>query len=474
MGLNDSAFPAAKAESRFWPDEFLTSLAKTSLGRSLWSTPYESYQAGEEIFAAALGKAKKVTLSFSRHSAEDAAKAILPSPVIASLMALWPKDLKIVEIGEDLAPTDLRDRGELLARLALSRAEPDPALLKLAAGDFPPESLWRSLKSRSLPRDSPRLSKDDVANFLASQKAFVDGPILSSRDLAEYLACSVRFWLSRVLRLSPPMEALEEWPYWEKYSIVKSVLAEFYQPFSLSSPPKNLASLASEENLARIFREIADERAKIVALGRAPLYEREILELRNKLLGWRKRRDPLKENPHILALNWRFGPFPDDKANKVAPGPPAFVGEGKDRCYFTGLIPRVDEIDGEIVLRDFVLKISQKFENPKTPQEEFTFEDYRKIVALAPRRELLIGQLAAASRFKKPTKAVLESLDPIDANPELVIALDPNKFGEFLAKAFAKFKRAEEMPPLTCEGCSYVVFCPVKDKESLSLENDDE
>ncbi|MDR0549747.1 MAG: PD-(D/E)XK nuclease family protein [Deltaproteobacteria bacterium] len=493
MGLNESLFPAAKAESRWWPDEFMKSLGQTALNRSLWSTPFETYQMGEEILATALGQAKKVTLSYSEFAVEGENKLLLPSSAIMSLLALWPpkdnknkdpdkaaldpakasqaqgqdkkdkeaKDKKSIDGPKILATpkvlglTDLRDYNEFLVYLASLDQEPDPRLLDLLPFDYRTK-IWPALKERSQPLTTPILTAETVANWLNRQPRMADGPLLNYRDLLAYQNCSLSFWLANIARLSPPPEPTEEWPYYYRYGLLKSTIAEFYRP--LLNPAINRP--LDESTFEAIFTEKVSQMAKSAPLGREPFYKRTLNKLKNDLRVWLTR-SLAKPIPLIWALNWRFGPVYSETNEKPLPGAPVALGKGPNRFYLPGQVPLIEIESETYVVYDYHFGKPQKSLNPSPPLT--TVEDFLKKASpmiYAP----LLFQLAVSQNLGKKTLAKVSFVSSLSTDPlETTLATDPEVFAKAMEQIYADFLQGLEKSPdksEKCGDCAFFAICP--------------
>ncbi|MDR1607611.1 MAG: PD-(D/E)XK nuclease family protein [Deltaproteobacteria bacterium] len=481
MGLNDSVFPMARAEGRWWPDEFLKSLAATSLGRSLWTGPQESYQQGEEMFAAALAQAKKVVLSYALYSDDDCQKPQPPSAVITAVEALWPeKSVKHQKASSSPDLTDLRDQGEfttyLVAEAVQSQKEPAENLQQLLPA-IDPKAYWGSLKERraklwakkaeatgeAIEADKPKGFQLDplvIEKWIATLPRETDGPNLSLNPLTDYATCSRLFWLKRILRLSPPAQPLDVWSSLSQGNLIHGVFNEFFLPFVNKKPDKNNKDL-SWSRLEGIFDQFSSNIAQMNPIGREPIFERAILTLKNFFKDWLDRQK-FEGQFKILALEWPFGSKPSDSLH-LEPGAAVAIGEVPDKFYLTGRVDRLDVIEAEktIIIWDYKLAFSDKYDPPTKPVVDLSsFESNVN----HSRYAMLLYQLAVESHYKLESQAFYDFLNTKNKSATLEVTEEPSLLKEFLAKLWRDLKNGLARPAdsKSCEECAYNTICPDK------------
>jgi ATP-dependent helicase/DNAse subunit B len=257
LGLNEKVFPSAMAEGCWWPESFIESLAKTALGRPLWTGAVERYQQDEEIVAAALSQGSSVTLTY--HNTNDERRPILPSPLIGSLKALWPEGLlKETKTGWPLPPSPelISDPGELWLHLAKNYPEQNPVppeLSILSADTKDPKSLWVSFFKRRSLKKHDFMAPDLVAAWINSLQKYKDCPLLSISPLVNFAGCPRKFWYENILKLSSVEgEAIEDWSPQNQGDVIHRTLKIFME--ENLKKLKNKRDLSSER-LLKIYKE---------------------------------------------------------------------------------------------------------------------------------------------------------------------------------------------------------------------------
>ncbi|MDR1577314.1 MAG: PD-(D/E)XK nuclease family protein [Deltaproteobacteria bacterium] len=456
LGLNESVFPSAKAEGRWWPDEFIKSLAQTSLGRSLWTGPQEGYRQGEEMFATALGQAKSVVLSYAENTEGARKKALSPSAVIKPLLALWSKDPpKTVAVGRSLKLNDLRDKGELLTYLAEKNVDPPENILRLIPAENP-ALLWASLKARRvIQAPLKNLSPAIIDKWINTFSRLSDGPILSLSPLRDYAQCSRKFWLAHILKLTTAVEPMDDWDRISQGDLVHGVLREFMRPLVDVTEKKDL----SWSRLKEIFEVFSSNLARNNPVGREPIFERQLTALGKSLRSWLARQADLAKTA-VKALEWPFGNDPKE-TSLPAPGPAVAFGQGQDKVYLRGRVDRVDitKDPDSLIIRDYKLTHSDYYDKLKRNKNEVndakSFDKNVNSVSYAP----LLYRLAVENHFGLPTRAFFEFINPKDKSVELEVDFDLQIFQDFMANLWRDLRRGVYREPKDCDDCHFRFVC---------------
>ncbi|MDR2142060.1 MAG: PD-(D/E)XK nuclease family protein [Deltaproteobacteria bacterium] len=471
MGLSEGVFPAARAEARWWPDELVRSLAKSSLGRSLWTEAVEGYRQGEEIFAAALGQAESVVLTFPEKSSDNRQKPLLPSPVIESLRSLWPKDpetrrptIPIEAVGARLELADLRDPGELALFLAEKNLTPPPELLASLPSPEP-EKYWNSLARRraGLSRPKPELRPETIAKWVKNLPQLVDGPLLPLKPLSVYANCSLEFWFKFILELKPAPTPGGEWDFFAQGNLAHGVLNEFFLPLV---KPKEKPDL-SWPRLAEIFTVFAKNLRETSPIGREPLFETSLENIRRTLQKWHERQENLAATK-IKALEWSFGYNPRE-GQLIPPGPALPIGAGPGKFYLRGRVDRIDQVGQELVIRDYKLRHSAKIAK-KT--KVGSWEEIEGVPV--GQYNILLYLLAVKDHFKKPTQAVFEFLNPSGQEPQSVVEIEPEFFRRFLVELWQGLLAGQARKAKDCGNCEFGPVCPESAAEKISESEGEE
>jgi hypothetical protein len=461
LGLNEGGFPAGKPEGAFWPEAFLKGFLKTKLKRSPWTQSLDRYLEEEEMVAAALGQARRVFLSYSDRGPDR--RPTLPAPLLDSLRALWPAG--------ELVPEKMGYRVPPPGPLAADGDEARLFLLSLSSGDRE----WAlgqlgvnisGLNPRAesfLEENQGILRKEYLSAFLSSLPTYKNAPLLSIRLLTDYANCPRAFWLEWVLGARPVPEETQEWSYLERGLLAHRVLEEFTRPLVGLQGPKD-PGLVSLERLFSLFDRVAAERFAAKPVGRLPLYRHSLARARATLGDWLEAQDGFRDQ-EIWALEWEFGPpMKGAAAGGVgpAPGAPLKVASAKGPFYLRGRADRLDLQDGQIIVRDYKLTHSERYELTRDDlkEEERLGEDLVK----PSHYPLLMYRLAARANLKKETRSFFEFLDP-RGNPRL---LETAKGDEgHLARLYENLLTGaidptpeilEERAP--CAYCAFKGICP--------------
>ncbi|MDR1871431.1 MAG: PD-(D/E)XK nuclease family protein [Deltaproteobacteria bacterium] len=479
MGLNDSSFPVARAENRWWPDEFLKSLAKTSLGRNLWSDSFETYQGGEEILAAALGQAQEVVLSYSETSTEKNAKPLLPSPFIESLKAMFPdktycydkaqypdkdscpikdtcsdrdfcpvKAIPVVKAGSLEEVNELSDYRELLVYLAAMGVSDLTNEQVALIPEKDPQSLWASLKARRQPLEPFVFSPEFSERFIKAQIMGPKGPVLDLAALSDYISCPFKFYLVHILNISVPTEVIDGWSSFARSALCRQALTDFFRPLTQEGARLDV----SWSRLEGIFDDKANYLAKITPLGREPLYQRGKENLKESLKGWRNRKDAADfQRGEVLALNFTF----DQLDN--ADAPPVALGRGKASFHLRGRVNRVEKLKDELIVREYVIHRSDRYENTSDKLDP----EAKKLSTPGTHYRILLGALAIREKYKKDPQAIIEFIEPLERDEILILDTPLDSFKELLEEAYEALLRGK---PVTedadCDSCHYRSICP--------------
>ncbi|MDR1922314.1 MAG: hypothetical protein LBS31_11320, partial [Candidatus Adiutrix sp.] len=273
LGLNERVFPRTGPESRWWPDEFISALSRTALGRALWSGPADRYRQEEFMLAAALGQAReRVWLYYS--AADMSGRPALPSPLIESLRDLWseraPEERPFEESRAWPVPPPLeaaRGPDELWANLAALRPEDWPAELR---GDRRLVEGLESLRRRSGiwagMRRVARPGPEAVRRWLDALARHNESPLLRAAFFSSFAECPLAFWWGEALELDCDGPSLEEWPGSEEGTVLHLTLEKFFRsrlgrpwPEASASAAAGASGAASRDKLAAELQALAEK-----------------------------------------------------------------------------------------------------------------------------------------------------------------------------------------------------------------------
>ncbi|MDR2613689.1 MAG: PD-(D/E)XK nuclease family protein [Deltaproteobacteria bacterium] len=429
LGLNEKGFPTGRAEGTFWPSEFVEGFRGFRAGRSLWTSAAERSREEEEAAAAALGQAGRVFVMYPARRLDG--KDALPSPIVESLLALWPGGgLRVEEMGRDVPPeAGLLAAPEELALHLLTLPEGRRAEALEAAGAdpsaFPPP---RAPRAAGGPRQ--RVPTGALLAWLASLPRHGGEPLVPFEALTSYAACPRAFWYGHLLGIRPVPEAGAEWSPRHQGELFHSVLRLFLRPLLAAGRPGGAggpppAGSLSEAALARIFDAEAAEAFRVVPTGRRPVYEAQRRRLREALLGWRSRQEDL-EGRVIEGLEWGFGPSgagdsPEDGAEGLPQVAPLRVESARGAFLLRGRVDRVDRLPGGgCLVVDYKMRYSQHFapdENARKEAESWEPPDpagdgplHRPAGMSRAHFQLLLYRLAAGRDLGQPASARFEFL----------------------------------------------------------------
>ncbi|MDR2302037.1 MAG: PD-(D/E)XK nuclease family protein [Deltaproteobacteria bacterium] len=460
MGLNDKVFPAARPEPCWWPETLVEGLAKTALGRRLWYTASENYHKEEDIVAQALAQANQVTISYQT-STEDIRPA-LPSPVVESLIDLFPEGvLKVERPGWPLPPPAERvcDPGELWLNLVVNHPTKKAPELFTQVSRRPhddSEGLWASIWARrkSLGLVQEKLRPEQLQAWMASLDQYEDRPSFSVRHLTTFSDCPRSFWYKEILKLSFWPGPLEHWTSADQGEVLHQTLERFLNP-TVRRETKDYGP----SRLRYIFWEVIHRHYCYKPVGRKPIFDALSLKLEAALMAWIERHKDLAK-AEIAAIEWSFGAR---QGNQAAPFK---IDSPSGSFYLTGRVDRVDRESGHVVVRDYKTNRSAYYDaGGKKPAEG------RRPTWHYP---MILYALAAKENFRAEAEAVIEFVDPREGQDQLWVEPgEPAEFSE-LWEALLSGDLTTQPNSKNCDSCAYFRLCRPHSRIGLGRGDADE
>jgi hypothetical protein len=456
MGLNDRVFPSAKAEPSYFPEAFVASLSGV-LGRRLWNSASERYQGEEETLVRALSQAKGVTLSW--HTRDGSEKEILPAPLVASIVGMFPDGA----IPHDKVPWPLppgpkgiADPGELrlYAAVAAGGADKPPEAILGRAGEGAGLGFQRLAERRRAlappPDGPPRVPEAAVRAWLGTLGKGKGGlPTVSPQLLKAHAECPRAFWLGRGFGLGGhDGEPGEEPSALELGTLLHLTLEGFLRP--LAGKKGAGGADLSLGRLLGVLGESAAREAQRKLPGRAAIVEAQMDKLRHSLTGWHRRQADLGRE-RILGLEWAFSPEGD--------APPLRLGSGDKAFLVRGKIDRIDLLgDGGILIRDYKLRRSRPYQEALGGDSPLAFPIMLYQLALARNPGSLgpLGEGGAPPRIR----AVFEFIDP-EGEKDFLLEAPPGDESVFtgtwegILSGRMDYARDEE----SCKYCEFSIIC---------------
>ncbi|MDR3204428.1 MAG: PD-(D/E)XK nuclease family protein [Deltaproteobacteria bacterium] len=454
MGLNEKVFPAAKADGCWWPESLVENLAKTKLGRRLWSGAAENYQSQEEMVAQALAQAKKVTLSY--HSSTEDLRPLLPSPLIESLKNLWPaQDLTAVRTGWLLPQPAERvcERGELWMRLAFEGVERKvpPEFISMSGFDKP-EQTWDSIAKRrqGLIWELKKIPESFLSAWLSALPLYRGRPILNISQLTSRYQCPRIFLFQELWRLEIIGPPLEEWQAFDRGNLLHIVLNIFFRPLM-----EKKSSEFEKDRLKYIFWEQAHRQWCHRPVGRRPLWEIRVKELEKYLLEWLGRQRDIQKDlvdGKIMALEWSFGDLTSDSPE------PFMVSSTAGDFYLKGRVDRLDLVISEEQAVPWLKVIDYKTTYSYMYKEGINWKPDQQAPRPGFHWPMILYGLAASHYFKLPARTFLEFIDARGGPGSVEIE---SGSGEELAQLWEGLINGQlsDIDPQNCPDCQYLKLC---------------
>jgi ATP-dependent helicase/DNAse subunit B len=468
MDLNDLVYPTAKAERSYFPEDFIAALAAIR-GRRLWSSASESYQAQEEIIINAISQAKKVTLSW--HDKKDDEKTALPSPIIASIVGMFPEG----SVPHDKVPwplppkaQDVSDKKELF--LYLSRAsdqEVPPKGFVEFFGEEEGKRLWGSMTARregirrrkelantSQPEEGvdsgpepEKIPKKYFDAWFKSLRTYKGLPVLNVRQLSTYAACPRQFWYKEILKIY-------EWGFlegglssYDQGILMHGTLEEFLAPLVGAKREKDPD--LGEDRLVKIFKKTAREQRPGWGLFPQEVVDAEVANILSSLKLWLAR-DEQKglENTKIESLEWAFGEGEGDEPS-IAPYHVKAPGKG---FYLKGRLDRLDKVGKDsYLITDYKMRKTSRFANVDAESPElFPSILYTLKVREHMREKGADAKVAARLDFIEPDKDGEYKIDVPAADDSIF----SNIYKELIGRGIGMAKDEG-----SCDGCGYGAIC---------------
>jgi CRISPR/Cas system-associated exonuclease Cas4 (RecB family) len=460
MGLNDKVFPAARAEPCWWPEGLVEDLAKTTLGRRLWYTASENYHKEEDVVAQALAQANQVTISYQT-STEDIRPA-LPSPVVESLIDLFPEGLLTVERpGWPLPPPAERvcDPGELWLNLVVnhpSKRAPEIFTKSSRRPHDDSEGLWASIWARraSLGRVQEKLSPAQIEAWLETLDKYEGRPNFNVKQLTSFSDCPRSFWYKEMLKLSYWPGPLEQWSSADQGQVLHQTLERFLSPAATRETKDYGVS-----RLKYIYWELVHRHYCYKPVGRKPIFDALTLKLESALMAWVERHKDLAQ-AEIAAIEWSFGAR---QGNHAAPYK---VNSPSGSFYLSGRVDRVDREGGHVVVRDYKTNRSAFYApGGKKPAEGRRPNWHYPMILYA---------LAAKENFKAEAEPVIEFVDPREGQDQLWI--DPGEPAE-LSELWENLLTGDlttQPDSKNCDFCAFFRLCRPHSRIGLVRGDGDE
>ncbi|MDR0622384.1 MAG: PD-(D/E)XK nuclease family protein [Deltaproteobacteria bacterium] len=460
MGMNDKVFPSAKAESCWWPDDLVESLANSNLGRRLWYSASESYSREEDIVAQALVQAKRVHISYQ--SSTDDMRPALPSPVVESLIELFPDGiLRVKKSGWPIPPQpeNVCDPGDLWLNLVVSHPTKEaPEIFKrLSTRSLEEtEGLWASIWARrkSLDLYQEKMPPELLRAWLDTQHNYEGRPNLSIRHLTVFSDCPRKFWYQEILNLFHWGGAMEVWPSADQGEVIHATLERFLEPL-IKGETKDYGP----SRLKYIYWELVHRQYCFKAVGRKPIFDALTLKLETALMAWIQRHKDLAKS-QLEAIEWSFGGRQGNDA------PPYKVDSPSGSFYLSGRIDRIDWEGGHVVVRDYKTNRSSYYNaGGRKPKE-------------GPRPSwhypMVLYGLVAQDHFKAEAEPIIEFVDPREGKDQLTI--EPGDSSE-LAQLWENLLDGTLTTPQDqklCGNCDFVRLCRPQSRVGVAVDGGEE